>query len=214
MTPLKLKTNKLFYGKWPYKITTKVDGCYVFRRWNFHLDFIEKTYFGSITSKIQHGFDKKKLRKFFNAVAHLEGKEFQFRIDNNVMSFYLKDEELYELTATNLGEFVIHLTEPENSKELEVIVDDKKIVLCNKYPHTRYKYRVFLTNLNQNTKENFGNWLKNSKTKSIKLPDSLRRYFNNKENRYLYTNNYFYVEDEKTLLMVQLLVGTNIKVIG
>ena len=78
-----------------------------------------------------------------------------------------------------------------------------KSIFVNKLPHDRYQYRAYLKphRIETSARKGIAGWLKNQVPR-ITFTDSIERWLlTNNEN---WDRRYIHVEDENTLLMIQL----------
>lgn len=197
----KLKTEKLFYGKYPYKISTKFKGASGLRYINL-FKFLANKYPGS-----QIDYDQFNL---FRQVAEKHKDKIRQRIETNTINFFIEDKETYEDICLSLNPYIVSITEPNNEKELNFLNNKNKIVLCDKYPHGQYRYKVVFRAVSNQLKSNL---LQLSNT----YPESTLKFSKKSIENLRYPLTYFwhfsfcYVNDKKIITMMYLLGNDYIK---
>lgn len=203
-------TTKLFYDKWLYKLVVRNDIASIFRnkKLNYARDSLDRLQ-GQADSKatqLQHftGYFiwEVSYRDFEDAkTIYKELTKFEdcgVRIETKFLSVYANDQKwlkklMLDINPTNRFEW----WEP-NSKSVELL-KSKKLVSNIK----GYKYKVTLSD----TTEEFGRWIKNNRDK-IKIGNIAYQKMLNNE----YANGYyFYVPNDKTLLLIELLLANKIR---
>jgi hypothetical protein len=210
------KTNKLFYGRYPYKISCEVLGAYLIVREGIeetkdicnniikpHLQFWYDNYW-------KKNIDKSNLSAFAKSLEPFVGKDLKFRTEGRIFDIYCLNREIFEKLEKNLSEWIREITEPNSKKELEFLTNSgpKKIV-CQKLPHGKFQYRVYVrykTDIAIRIK--FKNWIDQYGDK-VRLPGQTYDWFT-MGNRWAWTPN-FYVEDSATLSMVGIFLGNAIQ---
>ena len=210
MLPYKQTTSKLFFGKWPYKIQCKLPGSWMVKRLGIArtLEFCElpeghRDTIGMVRSKIE----RTKLKEFALAISPFSYSDIQTRAEGANYSIYCKDINLFQQIITSLEKWIFVIHEPASEEELSIMSNNAKQVLCNKFPHQRYRYKVYLKHITSfNSRESFATWVKHYNEK-IKVTDRTERWFHGR-----YTQSpYIYVDDQKMLALVGMFLGNNIK---
>lgn len=212
MTYRKLKTTKLYYGKWPYKIECLVAGSYRIKRYGIghtlqfcfsNEDDISYRYYKNNFSKAQ----KDRLREFANDVEPFLNKEVQIRTESGHFNIFCKDTNLYNRIIRSLKSYISAVYEPASEVEMDFMMNNShKKVLCNHLPFNQYHYKVyFKPNCDINLKGKLESWLLNY-TDKVKIPKGTVLWFV----RGWRPAPYIYVADQSTLAMVGLFMGGNI----
>lgn len=214
MKKAKLKvTTKTFYNKWLYKVSLSLTGATLFRNRPYQ-DLID--YCNSerppgpaylVTVKLwEH---RQEVLPVANFLINLDIDSHAFRIERDIFDFYTSDHEIYQEFAKEFEKYIIHQFEPALGTE-ELLTSSSTIVV-KKYPHNRYKHKVFLLPHkmagDQEGKEKYVEWLKSQD--KITCTPSIERWF--KTTDWNWDRRYVLVEDEKTLLMLKL---RNAEVVG
>lgn len=211
ITLKKLKVNKLFYNKWPYKVECLVTASSRIIRYGTQttLDFCN----GKITSLGYNKtiVDKDKLRAFTNAVIpYLNRKEeIQIRAEGSKFCLFCKDPAVYDSIVKDLGIWIWTVSEPDSASQLEFLLDsENKRVLCDSIPYEKYIYKVIMRNIAPTVKEQFHGWAKKY-GEDIKISPTTEEWMIGK---YQYKQDpFFYVKDSKMLTMAHLFLGNNIR---
>lgn len=198
----KLKTSKLFYGKWPYKVTCRIDHA------------------RSVTSEgnSYYGYGKRlseeqeeEIAKFKKAVKGFLKKDIKHRAEYNHFNIFCDDKELLEKISKKLKPWITNIYGPQSDEELEYLRDNgRKKRLCDKIPFGTFEYRVyFKTSMPDTLKESFLNWIKKYDGK-IRCADSTLKWLSNKHR--WFQAPCCYVEDGATLTMIGLFLANHIKI--
>jgi len=207
----KLKVNKLFYNKWPYKVE-----CLVTAANRIVLQGVKSTllYCDGVVPHLGYNrtpIDKDKLRAFTNAVApYLDRKnEIQIRAEGNKFCLFCKDPAVYDSIVKDLSTWIRTVSEPESVDQLEFLLDNEnKRVLCDAIPYEKYVYKVVMRNIAPAIKEQFHGWSKKY-GEDIKISRTTEDWM---IGRYRYKQDpFFYVKDSKMLTMTHLFLGNNIR---
>jgi len=205
MIPKKLKTNKLFYGEWPYKISTGIMGATLLRARG--IEYLKKW---CITPNINRHWSKRKdidpllLLDYLIKIEHYIALGVKLRIEHNQISIFIKDPEIYQEMAIELADYVISVSEPADIDELEIMASDNKIVLCNHIPKKKYQYRVVFKDMEANEAANILAWAEKYNEDCIGIPSGTRRYFSTGERSFWPSACYFYARDRSMVMMITL----------
>ena len=217
-----LKTKKLFYNKWPYKIETYIRGasrvhysgptktilwCQGVER----IDHWENEY-SFWGARRNQGIDKTELAKFAKAVTPYltRKKEIQIRCEGAHLNLFTADKSIVDNIKKDLYPWIRAITAPVDDNELQFLLDNgHKKVLCNQLPYNKYKYKVFFnTSFESAQRKNFYKWIERYDDR-IDFPESVERWL--LSNRTYMQDPFIYIEDEKMLSMALLYVGNNVK---
>ena len=205
----KVETRKLLFGKYLYKITLMNVLGTIFRGKNF-------TYAGEVLDVLQQDYENGRplVRKvwskefkvpqthftdcqiIFNTCAKWD--DFLFRIEGPNFGIYSNTKEDLEFLIPKL-QTVTEFHEPDPN-----IIDflDSNIEIVDGTPE--YQYKVYLSD---KATPGFAKWAVGNNDK-IKLGHTLKKEIEN--NGYL-RGFYFWVKDEKVLLLVKMIIGGNIQ---
>lgn len=198
----KLKTSKLFYGKWPYKVACRIE----------HARSVERpssSYYGY--SKRISTEQEEEIEKFRKAVKGFLKKDIKYRAEYNHFNIFCDDKVLLEKIAKKLKPWITNIYGPQSDEELEYLKDNgRKKRLCDKIPFGKFEYRVyFRTNMPSTLKESFKNWITKYDGK-IQCSESTEKWLN-EQHRY-FQAPFCYVKDGATLSMIGLFLANHIKI--
>jgi hypothetical protein len=212
------KNNKLFYGKWPYKIECAINGADSIRfigaantlAWcNGEPIAVPKWGYFS-------GIDKPDLAAFIRAGSEfIEDKEnFKWRAEGRHFNFFCKTEDDLNKIKKNLKRWIIECYGPRNKEELEFLMSNNKKVLCDALPFDDFVYKVYVKEkMKDDARIKFYQWAGKQGVDKIKFTGWNSSSWFSGQQRYM-QNPFFYVKDLKTMSMVSLFLGDNIKVIN
>ena len=203
MKPLKLKTDKLFYGKWPFRITFRVRGAnLICLKSNLYMG--ELRIRRSYSNWRGHGriVDNVGLKKFANLLLDYLDKELKFRMEYDDVQCYVKDPTLFKELQSVFKEYVTCVTEPHNEQELNYLLGNKKYVIRDKYPKDIYHYKVVLKPMPIALRENFYKWLCQYDESKVSITKSTVEHLTTA--KHWWNDCYFYVADSSMLVMANL----------
>ena len=189
MMSLKPKiSNRKFYNKWLYKVSLRVVGSYIFRRYP-----IGEVGLCSSDALIID------LDKFLST---LPPNDYATRVEFSVLDIYVNDAALQQTIIKRFSAAVRNYAVP--SERVLDSNDNELTIFANRYAHNRYRYKVFLHPHKINSREDkirYLNWLATQGDK-IRISEAVKQWF-------IFTNwnwdrRYLYVEDEQTLLMLKI----------
>lgn len=147
--------------------------------------------------------DVEKLKDFVVAARKFLESDIKTRAEYSTFNFYLDNKKDFNKIVKKLSPWIRTVTRPENDKELSTLVDNTKVVLCNKLPLKKYKYRLFINRrMPLHLRENFIKWTENYGD-AIRITGVSLRWF---RGGWGY-DPFIYVEDPKLLLMVKMSLG-------
>lgn len=205
------KTSKLFYKKYAYKIEIRIVKSHLIKNSGVDhtINLCDQHLAGhkQIIFKYTNNDDVVKLKEFAKTARKLLESDFKTRAEYNTFNFYLDNKADFNKIIKKLKPWIRTITQPENDEDLAALLDNKKIVLCNKLPLKKYKYRLFLNRkMPPHLREKFAVWAENYKD-SIRFSRSTDRWINGVGWMY---DPYLYVEESKLLMMLNLFLGENI----
>ena len=210
----KLKSSKLFFNKWPYKVeciqagASRVvhSGVGLCRHW---CDTGKGMRFGQYDPKI---LDVKKFLAFVNAIEpFLDRKEeVQIRVENSHLNLFCKDPNVLEEIDDALDQWIRKISGPTTQEELEFLLSNgHKKILCDTYPKEMYKYRVFFKSKFPTDKRSaFLTWADKYGNRIV-ISETSRRWLMSQ--RYYAQDPFMYVIDDKMLSMVGLYLSGYVK---
>jgi len=206
-----LKTNnKLFYGKWPYKVDGNLVGAYAIR-------FSPKFFKEWVTNPTQGyragaSLDKNEVVDFREIIETLKVTlSIRVRADSRSFSIFCIDRSSVDSVISILKKWVHTTYSPESDNVLDFIQNNSnKLVIVNHFPHEKYRYKVWLNSkASSDTKQRFLKWTYLYAEK-IKIADSTTKWLATEAKRW-YTSPFIYVDSQSTLLLVNMYLGGNIK---
>lgn len=202
-----LKTSKLFYNKWPYKLVVRLAGTGSVKREGCDktIEYCQLPGWGRWQE-----INKKELTLFCKKFKQFEDKEIQMRVEYQNMSIFCDDEAMIDNMAHELQFWAHEIWKPNSAADLAVLKASKaRKVMCNVLPHGKYQYRVKIKSMmDLNTRANFQNWLKNYGDK-VRLSDHTVKWFSYGKGGYGW-NPFILVADSATLSMIGLFLGANL----
>jgi len=194
---VKQKTNKLFYSKYPYKVTCRIQGAHYIRKYGAKV--IEFLYRNSH----QQGKISDDLIEFlFHAQHYLANTKIKKRIEYYFIEFYVETESEYLDVQTRLAKYVVRVVEPDDEEQLKILLENKKYNLCNKLPHNKYRYKVTFKDMPPKVRNNLIAWAERYDNDDIYVTESTRRHF--KSLKYHYGSHYFYIKDSKMITLIAM----------
>jgi hypothetical protein len=210
----KLKSSKLFFNKWPYKVeciqagASRVvhSGVGLCRQW---CETGKGIRFNPYDTRI---LDAKKFLSFIDAVeTFLDRKEdIQIRVENSHFNLFCKDPNVLEEINDALDQWIRKISGPTTQEELEFLLSNgHKKILCDTYPKDMYRYRVFFkSKFSPDKRSAFLTWA-DKHGNSIVISETSRRWLMSQ--RYYAQDPFMYVIDDKTLSMVGLYLSGYVK---
>jgi hypothetical protein len=187
------KTTKLFWKKFPYRVT-------VFAPWIGFLHHFN----------IEPSRYAKEVSVFNNLIKIFDKDDIKVRIENQTANIFLKREDFIDKIINTFPNNITEVSKPENDKILEFLTSNIATEIKNELPYG-CRYRVFVgynKMTSQTARENFVA-LANRIPNDVKVtPVVINKLA---VDRPWYSQYYFYVKDDKHLMMVQLLLNHNIK---
>lgn len=184
---MKIKiVKRKFYNKWNYKISFYIEGS-SFSRFirSDYRDRIDPCYF-----------------QISNRLSNLSKDQYAKRVERNTTDLYFNDKSLFDEFYTSFKDNVQNafMINPE----LENFSSINNAIISKKYPHDRYKFKVFLQPhriKDYKEKKDFLNWL-DTQNSAIYITTTVKNWFLKTD--WNWDRRYMYVENEQTLLMLRL----------
>lgn len=202
----KLTTNKLFYKKYPYKITCNIKGCWLVKSygWENTKDYCRTGIFKY--SRYKPNVDNVNLYHFIDLMKPFSN-QVKFRFEHDFFDVYVEEKSLYTKLQDILSQWMVSICEPENDTELLFLLEEKnaKKVVCKNLPHGKYRYKIHLRyKTDIDVRQNFAKWMLNYHDR-IRAPQQTLHWLE-RDNHWHWTP-FIYVEDLPTLTMVGLFLG-------
>ena len=206
LQPAKL-TSRKFYNKWLYKITLTIGGANVLR---YDLNKVEDMCTTESPDAHYWGWQNKAYadREFITKIVYfLISKDknlWSKRVERSFVDFYTNDKDFFNELSELAGERIIHRYEPTSSST-EILMDSATNVAVIKYPHDRYKHKVYLLphkmKGDKESKQRYLDWLKKQCPK-VTCTKAVEKWFLDTD--WNWDRRYILVEDEAMLLMLKL----------
>ena len=214
-TPIqKLKSSKLFYNKWPYKVecvqpgASRIvhTGAEICKEWC-------RTGKGLSFGRYGQGVaDKDRYLKFIEAVEpFLERKEHvQIRVEGSHFNLFCKDAAVLEEIDNAISTWITKISGPTTAEELEFLLSNgHKKILRDELPKERYKYRIyFKSKFPVDKRQSFVVWADKYGEK-IEISGTSRRWLQG--SRHYAQDPFMYVDDDKMLSMAGMYLSGYVK---
>lgn len=218
MSIKRLKSNKLFFNKWPYKVECHVGGANKITVYGLEkaTAWCQGSYSLPSTWRAYHNhIDKGELLKFIRSVEpFLEKKtELQVRAEGRHFNIFCKDKALLSKISKELKPWLVAIHGPTTQEEYDFLVsNENKKVLCDSLPHDSFKYKVFLKqNMKSNNRETFLAWSSRYSEDMIKISRTTLEWL---DGRLFYKQDPFlYIKDSAMLTMTRLFLADNIRTV-
>lgn len=209
----KLKSSKLFYNKWPYKVECTVFGAYIVGR--FKLPHV-KAWCNGDNSFCSGTYGSKNINRanllvFVEAVEDfLSNDQVQIRTEGSRFNLFCKEKSVLEEIDKSLQKWIRKISGPTTDEELEYLLSNgHKKRLCDKFPMGKYQYKVFLKyKIPEEKRRQFVEWCANYQDK-LKISKTSQRWLEG--NKFYVQDPFMYVEDERMLSMIGMFLGGHIK---
>ncbi len=143
----RLPTNKLFYKKYAYKISTTAEKKEFPALWN---TFFQLKYSTNL--------------------------KFKHRFENQSCSFFSEDRDTYQQLIEVLDKFIVETWEPKNQTELEFLKNNRKQTIVKQYPHKAYTHKIFLKIMSPEQRSNLVQWIEKYPKDTFKISETTKRY--------------------------------------
>lgn len=203
----KLKSSKLFYKKYPFKIECVCPGAHQLTSYSFkhHGEF----YF----SRKDSPESRKKLKEFAEKAKFLFSmNDIKLRAEGCHFNIFCMSFDQIETIEKELHYWLQGVYGPSSKEELEFLLDNgPKKILCDKLPKHSFKYRIYLKpKFPLEKRKMFSEWVEKNSDK-IKLSTTSKRWMTGE--RGWAQNPFAYVKDDKTLSMVGLQITGYVKTV-
>lgn len=172
----KLKSSKLFYKKWLYKVE-----C-------------------SLPSSNKIGIRK----NIVNTVSpYINNKQLQIRNEGSHLNIFCSDYAILETIDLIFYQYIRKISGPTSQEEADYLLENgPKKILCDKLPKDNFKYRIYFKyKWDEDKRINFYQWSENNKDKIIVSPTS-QLWLSGK--RKWAQDPFAYVKDDRSLSMIGL----------
>jgi len=202
------KTNKLFYGKYPFRIEVQIKGGDTFAR-NQH--DLKRTLYKISDGRYYKGFEQRDLDNLTNyslKYAELDRSKFKERVEGHWTKFYTENRADHDFICSKLEYWITRCNEPEDD-DLVKLLDKKNIILRTRLPHGGFQFRIILKHqIPQSRRISFFGWLKNY-IDDTRMTPLTQLYLQGRDR---YSEGYsIYIRNEKLLMMIALFLGNDVK---
>jgi hypothetical protein len=209
----KLKSSKLFYNKWPYKVECRQVGAA--RVVHSGIDAVREwcaTGKGMFVSSLENRLlDKTEYLEFTNLVApYIENPNVKIRVEGSHFNLFCKDKSLLETIDKDLNKWIRKISGPTTDEELEFLLSNgHKKILRDVLPKEKYKYRIyFKSKFPADKRLSFITWADKYGDR-LEISDNSRRWLSG--SRHYAQDPFMYVEDEKMLSMAGMYLSGYVK---
>lgn len=209
----RLKSSKLFFNKWLFRIECIQPGASRIRR-NIHTSggwWADRiTFYDSYRLGVA-GDQQDQLKKFSDAVQQfLFSDEIQIRSEGSHFNLFCKDPAILAEIEKNLQPWIHRISGPTTQEEHDFLLSNgSKKTICDHLPKNQFQYRVFFSaNWDIENRANFLRWAQRVNG-LVEISKENQRWLSGK--RHYCQNSYVYVKDSKTLTMVSLQAGEQIR---
>jgi hypothetical protein len=209
----KLKSSKLFYNKWPYKVECRQVGAS--RVVHSGIDAVREwcatgkgMFVSSIESKI---LDKVVYLEFANLVApYIKNPNVKIRVEGSRFNLFCIDKSVLETIDKDLNKWIRKISGPTTDEELEFLLSNgHKKILRDVLPKEKYKYRIyFKSKFPADKRLSFITWADKYGDR-LEISDNSRRWLSG--SRHYAQDPFMYVEDEKMLSMAGMYLSGYVK---
>ena len=207
--PTAKKTRKKFYNRYVYKVSLSIPGIGILR-WHDFNSLREMCLYPKNQphlpvwreDTVVQVFDYRKLWLSLTTLLKSHEGEYSRRLQIDTLDLYTNNDTLYGRLCDDFRDCIRLRSEPKKGME-QCLQGSDKSIFVNKLPHDRYQYRAYLKphRIETAARKGIAGWLKNQVPR-ITFTDSIERWLlTNNEN---WDRRYIHVEDENTLLMIQL----------
>ena len=191
-----LKTNRLFFKKWLYKVNLYEICADLVKSWG-------------IPAVIKYLPDST-CAELADAIRQLNfTAEYEMRARFNSLAFYTNDRNLHECLAARLARWVTYSSAPANQASADIILNGAgSITICKHYPFHKFQYKVQVKrNIPFHIKQSFTAWAVHY-VDTIHIPAHTVTWLCTNSSRN--GIKYMYVHDINVLTLVMLYLGNYI----
>jgi hypothetical protein len=205
------QTNRSFYGKWLYKATFSVPGISVLRTTygNGLSDLLDSP--PTRLTRYPHSYihdavrNKDTILKMAFFLDSYTADKYATRVERQRLDVYTNDQEFFKQITNEFSVRLVHAFSPAVGEEALLL--NKKNILVKKYPHNRYRHKVFLSPhkiIDEDEKKDILKWI-SAQNGKITVSTAVVNWFI--QTKWDWDRRYVLVEDESTLLMFKLRCG-------
>ena len=203
------KTKSLFFRKYPYKVEIKCAGHRLIS--TYGVDLTREFCLSDRSKWNYRHYDvktKQGLLEFIIVYEPFLDSDLKKRQEGDTLSYYLEDKESFDETVNHFGKWVRSVTAPAVDTDLEKLFSKNFISVCDKLPHNGFQYKIQLrSKMTATQREKFYIWLENY-TDNIILSGRTKYWLSGS---HYWCEPFIYVRDQRTLVMMQLFLGDNVR---
>jgi hypothetical protein len=219
-----LDTNKMYYGKYPYRAELNIPGCWLLHNLpkNFNLEFFEnkvkerKLKYANSGSFVaprswqnlreREIMDSEPVQLFMLANLRRDRKDIRTRIENTTYHIYAETEKvLTEIldSTVNIGQYVKKICRPP----INTPVMDVNTIYMKK-PQHKFKVTLRESEFSNDTKKQIIDYLNNF-PESVTIPYGLNDRLHS--DRLAYMSGYYFIDDEQVLPFLRMISPNFVK---
>jgi hypothetical protein len=209
----KLKSSKLFYNKWPYKVECNQLGAS--RVVHAGVDVVREwcaTGKGMFVSSAESNrLDKTVYLEFTNLVApYIGNPNVKIRVEGSHFNLFCTDKSILETIDKDLNKWIKKISGPTTDEELNFLLSNgHKKILRDVLPKEKYKYRIyFKSKFPADKRLSFITWA-NKYGDKLDISDTSKRWLLG--NRHWTQDPFMYVEDDKMLSLAGMYLSGYVK---
>lgn len=207
----KLKSSKLFYNKWPYKISCRINGGSKISIWG--LDATRRWCNSNAKARLSYEkeINKPDLLAFLEAVTpFVKNENVQIRVESNAFNLFCKDPSVLKEIDSRLQKWIRRIEGPTTQEEYDFLLENGyKKILVDKLPKDTYQYKIyFKPSYSLENRYNFLTWSKKYGNK-VNISTCTERWFHGYRN--WMQAPFMYVIDTQMLSMVGLFASGYVK---
>lgn len=207
-------TKRKFYGKWLFKTSLHLPGVAVMRMHSLP-DVIKFLQIPHTEESLKYNYHRKAYANRTDLIAlcsyllSLNPTEWFKRIEVNNLDIYTNNNAIYDHIILNFPHILSSISEPDINRVDEY--DDSHHIICKKFPHDRYRYKIYLKphrmKNDKSAKHDYVQWLDGQN--NVLISQAVKDWFIRTD--WNWDRRYILVEDHKTLLFLHM---RNAEVLG
>ncbi|NBP58746.1 hypothetical protein EBU71_19830 [bacterium] len=200
-------TRRKFYGKWLYRASFRLPGIAIMRMHTLDnvIKFLQEDHTEETLKYSYHKkayFNREDIISLCQFLLKENSNSWSKRIEVSNIDIYTNDNNLYTGLIEKFKHILISNSQPDLSRSAEY--EDQNHIVCDKLPHNRYKYKVFLRphkmKYDKEGKAEYLSWL--DKQKNVLISEAVKNWFMSTD--WNWDRRYILVEDNKTLLFLHM----------
>ena len=199
-TIVRLKTSRLFYNKWPYKIRVNVGKAAWFKQVEKWPQLYESSVYNDLQDVVRR-------------IKPFDSTKYQTRGESDRLSVFCMDREFLDEFVKEFERIIIDIHEPGSDTEQDILLNSpRKPQIRNNLFKGKYQFKVYLkTNTSVADRETINKWA-NSAPGTVFVAGATKHWFTG--SYWCPGQPFIYVDNEKTLSMALLVLGRNTRCIS